>query len=110
MAQRHRTFLPALLLLGAAGAAVAWSVAGLDHRRSAPERALPARPEPGVCVTPAGICNAPWVPTGDPCGCPTLLHGTVPGHVERLSVPAGERHPPGGDARDEDQWGRLAGP
>jgi hypothetical protein len=50
--------------------------------------------------------------TGDPCSCPDLLRGAVPGHIERLSVGAvrQRRAPPDDPESDDDRWGRLTGP
>jgi hypothetical protein len=52
-------------------------------------------PPTRVCVTPKGFCPVGVVRTGDPCSCPDLLDGYVPGHVEFTEGP-----PVRPDARD----------
>ena len=135
MAQR-RSLWPALLLLVVTGAAVAIYGAADPARRAhgPPARLAPPRePRPaqgfaarrhhevrpclggrGVCVTRHGLCQAPIARAGDPCSCPHLLRGSVPGHVELGGAPARLRssdwptaEPPEDELYD---WKGLVGP
>ncbi len=62
----------------------------LEHRVLPPALAAVVSPNPlplaRMCVTRSGMCPIGLVPipAGDPCGCPDLLHGSVPGYVELL--------------------------
>lgn len=134
MAQR-RSLWPALLLVAGAAAAI-YGVAdparrahgpparSAPHASPVPPKALqpggtmrygPALAGGGVCVTRHGLCQAPIARAGDPCSCPHLLRGSVPGHVERLGgAPARLRssdwptaEPPEDELYD---WKGLVGP
>jgi hypothetical protein len=66
----------------------------LQHRVLLPPPAvvvLPILPLPSrVCATRSGMCpiGPVPVPAGGPCGCPDLVRGSVPGHVELLGGPS----------------------
>lgn len=87
MMARRRSFLPGLLVLSVGFAIVygatspSWHV--LPTREAEAERRsrLVAR-QPRLCVTADGVCRAAALPVGDPCTCPDLLRGWVPGRVE----------------------------
>jgi hypothetical protein len=94
MLAQRRSIWPTLLLL-AALAALILAVTSADLRsplslyRAAPQPAqgmavLERKLEARVCVTRQGFCAAPTARIGDPCSCPHLLRGMVPGHIERV--------------------------
>lgn len=93
MAQPRASWLTPLLL--AALAAAIWAATGLGWRSWAPShRAAVPGPVPAaaplarsVCVTPVAICPSLPARSGDPCTCPNLLRGLVPGHVEPAAGP-----------------------
>jgi len=112
MAQPRASWLTPLLL--AAMATAIWAATGLGWRSwSPPHRAVMADPAlvvgpqaHSVCVTPVAICASLPARSGDPCSCPNLLRGMVPGHVEpALGPPVLPRSqdwaaPPGYDSSD----------
>ena len=93
MAQPRASWLTLLLL--AALAAGIWAATGLGWRSWSPShRAVVAEPAPAagrqahsVCVTPVAICPSLPARSGDPCSCPNLLRGMVPGHIEPATGP-----------------------
>jgi hypothetical protein len=137
MAQR-RSLRSALLLLAATGAAAAtiYGASGparqahgpparpAPHASPAPPKALepggtmrygPAMAARSVCVTRHGLCPGPIARAGDPCSCPHLLRGSVPGHVERVGAaparPRSSNWPAAAPAEDElYDWEGLVGP
>ncbi|MFO1073241.1 MAG: hypothetical protein U1E17_11340 [Geminicoccaceae bacterium] len=108
MMAQHRSTLPFLVLALGVGALI-WAATSRPLPTS-----LPAAPAatltPGICVTPSGLCNAPAAPTRQPCSCPNPLRGTVWGHIERVDNPPAALDDHDAPLRDEDQWGRVAGP
>lgn len=81
MAQRQSPWLAMLLL--AAVAAVIYGATSFGWRPSAPS-VVGTDSGPSVCVTRYVLCGTLPGRAGDPCSCPHLLRGTVPGHIERL--------------------------
>ena len=88
MAQ-SRSPWPMLLFLSAIAAVVfgATSLDRRDHPRAVSSERLPVAEVTSICVTRQGLCQAPASRAGDPCSCPNLLRGMVPGHIERLGAP-----------------------
>jgi hypothetical protein len=76
-------FLGALAALIFATTSLGWR----DQRHAARDRPLAQVGGPSTCVTPQGLCQAAASRAGDPCSCPNLLRGMVPGHIERLGAP-----------------------
>jgi hypothetical protein len=105
---------PALLLLGVIAALIFGATSLGWQGRTPAVGSTAAVGRPGVCVTRQGLCQAPPARAGDPCSCPHLLRGMVPGHVELLgdtpTLP-GSRDWSGREPPDEasDRSG-LAGP
>jgi hypothetical protein len=118
---RPRSFWPALLLL-AALAALIYGATGVGWETAARRDAQHYLPAPealggasvAVCVTPDGLCPSPPTRTGDPCSCPHLLRGLVPGHVERLSgeplLPRSRDWGRPAPATEPEAWEQLTGP
>ena len=124
MLAQTRTFLSTVLVLAAAAAAI-YAATGFGWRSWSPAHRTPATVagpaliEPAaapysVCVTPQGLCPSLPARSGDPCSCPHLLRGMVPGHVERaVGAPALPRSrdwaaPPDPDGAN--RWEALVGP
>ena len=82
MAQRQMPW-PAMLLLAAVAAAI-YGATSFGWRPSAPPAVGAASSGPSVCVTRYVLCGTRPGRAGDPCSCPHLLRGMVPGHIERL--------------------------
>lgn len=106
MAQ-HRSILP-IIVLALGGGAIIW--AATSRLPVPPVPPATAIGEPGICVTPMGLCNAPALPTNYPCSCPNPLRGMVRGHIERLGNAPAMLDTRDELLRDEDQWGRIDGP
>jgi len=71
----------------AAVAAAIYGATSFGWRPSAPPAVEDARGVdvgPSVCVTRHVLCGTRPGRAGDPCSCPHLLRGMVPGHIERL--------------------------
>ena len=88
MLARRRSPWATLLFLGALATAIlaTTSLGWRDHSRATSGRQPAPTVGAGVCVTPQGLCQAPASRAGDPCSCPHLLRGMVPGHIERLGT------------------------
>ena len=82
---------PTFLLLGAVAAAI-YGATSFGWRQPALPPAVGTRADtgkPNVCVTRYVLCATRPGRAGDPCSCPHLLRGMVPGHIERVGeVPA----------------------
>lgn len=104
MMAQPRTPWPTLLFLaGIAGAIFAATSLGWHrHLQTTGDRPLPVAGAPIICVTPQGLCPTAASRVGDPCSCPNLLRGMVPGHIERVGIPPAL-------PRSSD-WGRNAEP
>lgn len=89
MMAQPRSPWPALLFLGAIAAAIfaATSLGWRGHLQTMGDRRVPTAGGPSICVTPQGLCQTQASRAGDPCSCPHLLRGMVPGHIERLGAP-----------------------
>lgn len=124
MLAQRRPLWPTLLLLGALAMLILVATS-VDLRHTLAPRAeapLPAegmaalerKIEARVCVTRYGICAGPAARVGDPCTCPHVLRGLVPGHVEVLgstpSRPDSADWGRGNSEEDPHDWGALAGP
>jgi hypothetical protein len=72
-----------------AAAAVVWRGDG-GPGTIAPAAGPPVPPPTRVCVTGRGFCPVGPVRAGDPCSCPDLLAGNVPGRVELVGSGAGD--------------------
>jgi hypothetical protein len=124
MLARRQSIWPALLFM-AAIAALVLIATSIDLDRALPSRGTSPQPAEGtaalagkiearVCVTRHGICAGPVARVGDPCSCPNLLHGPVPGHVEILgaapSRPGSTNWEDRGSPESSYDWDPLAGP
>lgn len=108
---RRQSFWPALLVLVGIGAVI-YGATSVDWRRPAVPASYGVDNERGagighraVCVTRYVLCSARPGRTGDPCACPHLLRGMVPGHIERLG-----QAPVLPDSRDWDDSAPADGP
>ncbi|MEK0083152.1 hypothetical protein [Benzoatithermus flavus] len=111
MLAQRRSIWPALLLIGAVAVLILVATS-IDLRRIGSFQDSPPQPAEGtaalerkiearVCVTRYGICSGPVARVGDPCTCPHVLRGLVPGHIEILG--ASSTHPASRDWGEEDR-------
>lgn len=99
MMPRRRSFLPGMLVLSVGFAIVYGATSPSWHTLPTPQAETERRSrlvarQPRLCVTADGVCRAAALPIGDPCTCPDLLRGLVPGRVELPDT--SELHPGAG--------------
>lgn len=122
MMAHRRAILPTLMFLSLAVALVyaAANTGWRPHRTPMAGRATIEPPAAAavrasniklrMCVSPAGLCAAPPLRLGDPCSCPDLLRGLVPGRIELLDQPRGHRRDAARPPVDLFDWRAGAGP